>query len=306
MKKYLKNLSILSLFLLMALAGCNTPTKSKNVEKSVYPENPQYYAGIRRSSYGFDSKNSDDYYWANKAIKFSESFNDDQQPVQPLIIEIISVNDGKNAIFGFDKPSSYSGSTENILFGQGEIDHLRALNIYYKTGVKAIIQFESGNADLLDCIQIAMEKFGDHPAIAGYGIDAEWYFSAEHNEGKPVSDESAQKWMNKIKNINENYVLFVKHWEEKHMPPTYRHEDLWFLDDSQNFRGKNHLIEEFSQWGENFNGYNVGFQYGYPVDENWWKSYTNPADYLAKELIQNIPNAKYFFWVDFSIDKVYK
>jgi hypothetical protein len=266
-----------------------------------------YYAGLRRSNYGLKKKNQDDLWWSMRAREFAASIPK-VTPVKPVIIQIVAGYLSKDGTtkFEFEKPENYIGSTKNMTFRSNGLDHEQALTTYDEQGIKAIIQIEPGNADVLACLDIAQLTFGHHPCIIGYGIDAEWYFAKEskNNTGLPVSDEDVKKWVNKVVSFDPNYTLFLKHWDPAHMPSTYRHPNLWFLSDSQDFQNLEQMMEDFRIWGNRHNNHVVGYQYGYKKDRKWWKKMKRPPVEISQAILRDISNTQFLFWVDFTADAV--
>ena len=272
---------------------------------------PSLYAGLRRSSYGLSKRNSADAWWAIRTKEFAADIAANIKGtdyVQPVIIQIVSgyAGDG-GTVIEFEKPKGFDGSTSGMtfVFDRG-INHEKALSTYDEHGVKAIIQFEPGNSDILANIELAHQAFGHHTCIIGYGVDAEWYFTKESKDktGLPIEDEDVEKWINKVLSLNAEYTLFLKHWNPRHMPLQYRHPNLWFLSDSQIFPDLDSLIDDFTYWATCMKEQVVGYQYGYPKDRKWWKNLEKPTLEIARRIIKDIPMAKYFFWVDFTADEV--
>lgn len=269
---------------------------------------PLLYAGIRRSPYGLSTKNGVDGWWVDRAKKYAETISRVHGVwAQPLVIEIVSgFNDDGSTEVWFNLPRSYRGTTEYMHFNTEEgIDHERALSRYDRAGVKAVIQFEPGYADVVKLIEMAHCAFGKHPCIAGYGIDAEWYrTSSSAKAGEPISNEEAKLWMEKLVSINPKYTLFLKHWEPEHMPKDFRHPNLWFLSDSQDYQTMQGLMDNFAFWDSSFTGQTVGYQIGYESDRRWWKELDDPVVDFSKAVFKTIPRTKYIFWVDFTADEV--
>ncbi len=318
--------AILCLFIFL---GCKVRVKSmptplnKNVQKKeiIYKiKNPakdpfdisngaaNIYAGLRRSVYGLPSKNRDDEWWVQRAWDFAYKFKDDSTIVEPCIIQIISgYNFDGTTTMGFEKPEGIDVNSSSITFNNdNDINHERALSLYDRKGVKAILQFESGNSDIIECLEIAHKAFGHHPSVIGYGIDAEWYFTKESDDqtGIPIGDNDAAKWLDKVLSFNSSYSLFMKHWEPEHMPPSFRHRNLWFLSDSQIFNSAEEFMDDFNNWDSSYGNSITGYQYGYPKDRIWWKDIKNPPVDLGKRIINELPNSKFLFWVDFTADQV--
>src|SRR5436190_8356778 len=146
----------------------NTPAPRVSV-----PAPAPLFVGLRRSSYGLRKFNTNDLWWADRAKQFASNFPGSQ----PLILHILSnyQDDGTTQI-EFKKPETYHGSTTNMSFlPRGKLNHERALTTYDQQGVKAILQFEPGSADVGDCFELAHAAFGHHPCVIGLAIDGEWF-----------------------------------------------------------------------------------------------------------------------------------
>ncbi len=278
----------------------NRPKRIAKVQADVI------YVGLRRSHYGLREKNADNRWWVERAKNFA-SLVKKNRPTIPTIIEIISgYKKNGTTLFTFSKPSAYRGDTGFMIFKPGKLNHERALSLYDQQGVKAIIQLEPGEANVLSCLEIADQAFGHHPCIIGYGVDAEWFRTDQSADrsGIPVSDSLAALWLKKIRSFDASYSLFLKHWDIGHLPAHFRHPKLWFLDDSQGFRDLSHFIREFKDWAAFAPQQYAGYQFGYPRDRVWWNTFKNPPLTLSKALIENIAQTKFLFWVDFTADQI--
>ena len=151
-----------------------------------------------------------------------------------------------------------------------------------------------------ELIDIVLNQYKQHPSVVGFGVDVEWYQSTNRPEGEPISDEVAKRWVEKIRIHNPNYRLFLKHWDKDWMPPTYR-EGIFFIDDSQQFESFDVMVQEFTEWGEMFAPAPVGFQYGYHADRPWWQELQDPPKDIGQAILDNVPNTKGLFWVDFTV-----
>jgi hypothetical protein len=257
------------------------------------------FAGLRR---GWAVKPGEDLWWALRAKEFAASVPGGR--AQPVILQIVSTYDGGRTQFGFGQPVGYSGSTKDMIFGRGRVDLARALATYREAGVKAILQVEPGSADVAACLAVAHAALGKSACVIGYGVDCEWIDARAHKDGRAVTDAEAKAWLSSVLAWSPSATLFLKHWQVSHMPPSYRHERLWFLNDSQKFRNLPALLRDFAAWGSYFKGQTVGFQYGYPSDRNWWRRMKQPTVELTAAVLEKIPDAGFVFWVDFTAEQV--
>jgi len=117
--------------------------------------------------------------------------------------------------------------------------------------------------------------------------------------GKPITDAEAQAWVQQVRGFNTNYQVFVKHWLESQMPPTYR-DGLVFINDSQGFRSLSAMITDFAAWGQHFSPAPVGFQFGYARDRKWWSRLSDPPKDIGQAILAQTPNTMDLYWVDFT------
>lgn len=263
----------------------------------------QLYIGLRRSSYGLPKMNKDHAWWISRAQTMAARF----PGAVPLMLEIVSnyQEDGSTAL-EFRRPADDKGPTGRIAFAPDTLDHEAALAAYDAKGVKAILQVESGDADVGRCFEIAWLRFKQHPCVMGFAMDAEWYFTnkSPDKSGIPVPDDAARRWMEQVLGYNKNFVLVLKHWDATHMPKTYRHPHLWFLTDSQEFKTRADWLKDMASWDRAFKGSVVGAQYGYPKDKKWWSKEKYPPVDLGLALRQQAPAFRCLLWVDFTADQV--
>ncbi|MFA6618912.1 MAG: T9SS type A sorting domain-containing protein [Candidatus Neomarinimicrobiota bacterium] len=182
------------------------------------------------------------------------------------------------------------------------------LSHFDKTGVSIWLQVEPGGADIDTLISIVLNRYKHHSCVKGFGIDVEWYQTHSYSGGRKVTNEEAEGWEKKVKSIDPNYTLFLKHYSPRWMPATYR-GDICFVDDSQNFNWGsspfNNMLNEFKSWGQRFAPNPVAFQYGYDADKNWWSEFSDPPKHISTQLDAQISNCRGLFWVDFTICDVF-
>lgn len=298
--------SLLCTLILLLPAGAATAADQPNasVPAVKVSTQPPLFVGLRRSSYGLRKFNTDDLWWAACAKQFASNFPGSQ----PLILHILSnyQDDGTTQI-EFRKPETYRGSTANMSFlPRGKLNHERALTTYDQQAVKAILQFEPGSADVGDCFALAHATFAQHPCVVGLAIDGEWFKTKDSKDqtGLPIPDSDAQRWMEQVLRFNTNYLLLLKHFEVKNLPPTYRHPNLWLLTDSQEFASQDEWLSDMHNWHTTFKGSPIGSQFGYPKDQKWWTKSPQPPVDLAQSLLKELPDFRMLLWVDFTANRV--
>jgi len=143
--------------------------------------------------------------------------------------------------------------------------------------------------DVPGAIDAWLTRFKPHRCIKGMGIDLEYH--------KRVDDATAKLWDEKIKVHNPRYRMFLKHWEQSFMPPTYR-SDIIFINTSSE-ASVDALNAEFAQWAAHFAPSACAFQIGYPADEDamdgkntsgWWRL-QDPIRDWGDSLLTKMTNA---------------
>jgi hypothetical protein len=261
------------------------------------------YVGLRRSSYGLPKQSADHTWWSDRAKQYAAHFTG----AQPMILEIVSTyQDGGATQLEFSRPADFNGPADKMTFAAGRTDHQAALAEYDRAGVKAILQLEPGEADVARCFEAAWMKFKAHPCVIGFAVDAEWYFTdkSKDKSGLTIPDAEAKKWMDLVRGFKPDFVLVLKHWDPKHLPPTYRHANLCLLSDSQDFRSQAEWMADLAEWSKAYKGSAVGFQFGYPKDRPWWSKTAQPPVDLGKALLATAPNCRCLLWVDFTAGQV--
>jgi len=296
-----RNRNYLPFLITIILYGCTAtatpipPTSTPQPTPTNTPEPLTLGAGFRFSTYGIGS-NPGPEYWASVGRQMSAKF----EGSHPETIWIVGnfMGDGKTYL-------SFNAETDDPNITSGYVDmNAQTLDLFDQNGFKVWLQVEPGNADMLTLIDLVLNQYKHHPSIIGFGVDVEWYKSDGSPVGTPITDEEAQAWVNAIRAHNPNYRLFLKHWETNFMPPTYR-DGIVFINDSQQFESFEHLMEDFTAWGEYFFPASVGYQYGYPADKVWWQELQDPPGEIGTRLVKTIPNTTSLFWVDFTIKEIF-
>ncbi len=296
MKKFL----ILYLGLLVSCTTMNlSPTPPHDTSTPPPPPTPTgtspgLGAGFRFSTYGPPS-NPGPAYWASVGEQMASRFPD----AHPEAIWIVGNFTGKGTFL------SFPADVKDTLITKTYVDmNEAALSLFDERGVRVWLQVEPGDADVVTLIHLTLNQYHHHPCVIGFGVDVEWYKTGAGPEGTPVDDATAAAWAEAVRSHNPAYRLFLKHWDYRWMPPTLR-EGIVFVDDSQQFESLEHMIAEFSQWGQHFAPAPVAFQYGYPSDRVWWSLLQDPPQAIGRAILDNVPNTAALFWVDFTVLEVF-
>lgn len=268
-------------------------------------------AGLRASPYGPRGPVPDAAYWTRSAKSMAERFPGSS----PSFIWIVSTMErdpskpsGRSFTsrtrLTFPAPESGAGSFENMIFADEDVNE-PYLEAFDRAGCKVWLQVEPAMADVPALINLVMDRYGRHPCVIGFGIDVEWYrWSERDNEGVAVTDEQARAWSKLLRSRDSGYLLFLKHWEQSQLPPTYR-QGVVFVDDSQIFRSLEELRLEFSRWARWFNPAPVAFQFGYPSDRPWWKKLPDPPADIGRAVLGAAANISDLYWVDFTVREIW-
>jgi len=255
------------------------------------------YAGVRSSAYGIKPFPTPEA-WQHAMVDMQKRF----EGSTPCGIWIVGVM-GSERSCRLEFPAD-GRHDSNIVYIDYD-KHEPFLTHFDTTGVKVFLQVEPANADLIDLIDIVLNRYKHHPCVIGFGVDVEWYREADNPEwGAKTTNELAQAWNERVKSHNPNYRLFLKHWDRDWMPPTYR-SDLIFVDDSQILDDFDAAVDEFvSYWSDYFKPNMVFFQIGYKSDQKWWQKLNDPPRDLGVVLAQNVTQDCGVFWVDFTLREV--
>ncbi len=185
---------------------------------------------------------------------------------------------------------------DNVVFSTTD-ENGKYLSYFDSKGILVILQVEPGEANVSDLIRLVLNRYGQHPCVAGVGVDVEWYRFASNPEGRPVTDEEAATWYKLVTSYNKSFTLALTHWRTYKMPPTYR-EGIYFLYDGYAFGSFNEFMGKCVSWGQSFPDSPVGYYIGFVNDRNWWSVYPDPYNTIGHELLSRIPNTKGVYWVN--------
>ncbi len=197
------------------------------------------------------------------------------------------------------------GGRHELIAFMAEDKHEPYLDHFDRVGIKVFLQVEPANADVGTLIDLVLDRYKHHPSVIGFGIDVEWHREFDNPEwGVKVTDAQAEAWEKRVRSHNEDYGLFLKHWDRDWMPPAYR-GDIIFVDDSQIFEDFGAMLEEFiDYWAAYFYPNSVFFQIGYPSDRKWWSRLETPPRSMGRTIASHIEQDCGIFWVDFTLRDV--
>jgi len=263
-------------------------------------------AGLRSSPYGPKNGFPTPGYWLSAARSMASRF----AGAMPALVWIVGTMEPTEGIeddftgrikLSFPSPG---GDFPEIVFADTDANEAY-LEQFDQNGFKVWLQVEPANADVETLVKLVLDRYGSHPCVIGFGIDVEWHrWSRENNEGVEVSDLQAQAWSERVRSYKPGYQLFLKHWLEAKMPPSYR-QGLAFVNDSQEFTSLEQMLGDFEPWGKAFAPSPVGYQFGYPADRAWWRELDDPPSAIGKAILARIPNTSDLYWVDFTMQEIW-
>jgi hypothetical protein len=252
-------------------------------------------AGFRYSVYGPDCHPPAEY-WGLVGLEMAKRFENSV----PETIWIVGRLNRTGTRLNFPVKSS-----NPLIVGSAYDENEATLDLFDRLGFRVWLQVEPGFAPIDELIEIVMSRYAHHPSVIGFGIDVEWYRSANPDEGQPVTDEEARTWVKAVrKHGRADDRLFLKHFSIDRMPPTERNGIL-FVDDSQILPSMDAMVEEFAVWGRKFAPAPVAFQYGYESDRPWWRMLEDPPREIGQAILDAVPNTEGLYWVDFTVIEVF-
>jgi len=279
------------------ICACSGNYEKRHITKDLARPNV-VYAGMRSSSYGirpFPGPGQ----WQSAADSMVSWFPGSQ----PCAVWIVGTMHRPDSCF-LQFPDNGVSCT-NTAFDTTD-RHEPYLDWFDSCGVKVFLQVEPGSADVITLMDAVMRQYGHHQCVVGFGVDVEWFRESEcKGWGVPVTDRQAEQWESHLKHYNDRYRLFLKHWDRKWMPETYR-GDIIFITDSQILKNFRAMHKEFTlYWADYFKPNMVGFQIGYGSDRKWWGTLDVPPRDIGVATANSIEQQCCVFWVDFTLREVF-
>ena len=292
----------LSFMLIAVFSACAIKT-------TPLPEPPVLLrAGLRSSPYGPKGEFPPPAYWLGAARSMASRFQHSAPALVWIVgtMEPLAEDTPEETFSGRVKLTfpSPGGDFPFIVFSDSDANEAY-LDEFDRAGYQVWLQVEPANADMETLIRLVMDRYGKHPCVIGFGVDVEWHrWSKQNNEGTGVSDAQARAWSELVRSYRPDLRLFLKHWLESKMPPTYR-QGLSFIDDSQEFTSLEQMVEEFAAWGKAFAPAPAGFQFGYSPDGAWWRKLGDPPGDIGRAILARVPNTSDLYWVDFTMQEIW-
>ncbi len=282
-----------------AAAGKPTRTPTPTTSPTPPPIPAGLRAGLRASDYGISPWPTPTW-WVSSINSMAARFPGSTGAMIAVVVEIDGMK-GPGCWAHFPNPDG--GTYPGVRFDAAD-EFGPAFSAFDIAGIKVWLQVESSGCDMGMLIDLVFKQYGGHPSVIGFGVDDEWYQNKSYRNGKPVTDAEATAWLAQVKTKGGAYKLFLKHWLIAQMPPTYRNNDLVFIDDSQGFRSFDAMMTEFAAWGNAFKPYPVGYQFGYAADRAWWSKLSDPPATIGNGILSRNSNTSDLFWVDFTATEI--
>jgi len=284
--KHLAASALVGLAALLSLSSCARPPSPSAAPRVAF-------AGVRSSIYGLKPFPGPDSW--KKAIMAMAGHHPGATPVAVWIVG--HLGRPRDCVLEFPGDGQ---AYPDIRFDEFD-RHEPYLEAFDRAGIKVFLQVEPAHADVKTLIDLVLGRYGKHPSVIGFGVDVEWHREADRpQEGVPVDDDTGRQWEAWVKAHDPAYRLFIKHWDERWLCPTYR-GDIVFVDDSQIVDSAEALVKEFEAWGKHFYPNPVMFQIGYPSDRPWWSKMPEPPKTLGRAIAARIDQPCGIVWVDFTL-----
>lgn len=277
------------------------------------------YTGTRSSVYGLGDRWLLPEEWKSVTDQMQEWY----PSAKPTMVWIVGSLSGMGCNLEFlpgDDVDTAALEEQYIYFSESDrenhLSHEEYFNYFDENGIEVYLQVEPGFADVETLIDLVLAQYGSHPCVVGVGVDVEWYHGVTEDSGLPISDVLAEQWDKHIKEINPEYRLFLKHYNIRYLPPTYR-SDILFVNDSQGFGSSIGdvlgiydeelddvlgFVPEFKRFADAFPNNDVLYQIGYEADATWYYTMEDPVVLsLGQRLAEVTGQNCGIIWVDFTI-----
>jgi len=258
------------------------------------------WAGIRISTYGMRKSYGKNFPDPTTMAGFAEKMEARYEGSNGAYILIVGEIHDDSCGLKFPVKGEYSNT-----YGSDEDKYESYLDKCDELGIDVWLQVEPGYADLVTLADLVMSRYSHHKCVKGFGIDVEWHKPVEGSDyGTKLSNNDAKKVLTKVRNYNQNYTVFVKHWDMRWLPSPM--DGLIYVNDSQQFANMDQVISEFREWSAYYAPQPVMFQLGYDADTWIWSQYSDPAKEFGQAIVDacNSGNDVGVIWVDMTLSKV--
>lgn len=296
---------VVAIIVALVISACGGGTPTVHPTPTVRPNRGFNikWAGVRSSRYGI-SPFPTTAGWTRAMTTMSGYFHGSTPIGVWLVGEILfnATNSGEGFYFPnpggtWDKTIQFNSTDENESY----------LNYFDTHGIKVFLQVEPGFSPMDQLFDIMYTRYGNHPSVIGFGVDVEWYKSqCDGCANAKVTDALAQSWEARVKSLNPNYRLFLKHYDKAYLPPTYR-GNIIFIDDSEQNQSYGRFLKKTKEFGDFFYPNPVMYQTGYLSDKTWWKNLAVPIPQTLGKALSAQTRAGQdigVIWVDFSLRDV--
>ena len=248
---------------------------------------------------------------------------------EPTFIWIIGLSSGnRNCSLEFPLPTS---DGRDVAYWQSRYiverstlnhpPHEKYFEYFDKIGIKVFLQFESGNADPRELMDVTHEAFGHHECVVGFGYDVEWFCGTYGNDsGIIMNDHQAELYDLHAQSLNPDYQIFIKHYSPGFLPYDYR-GSIIFCNDSQSLGSIDGqspgpydihdrdlppgftmgFMPEYQKWADLYYPNEVCYQMGYIIDSQWYASLDEPVMQTLGDRFGDFTKQNFFFaWVCFA------
>jgi hypothetical protein len=176
------------------------------------------------------------------------------------------------------------------------------LAYYDKANIKAYLILRPGVANVLDLIELTLDRYKQHTSLAGIDVSLMYIDQADpakYWEGRKVTDQEAQTWEAKVKSYNQNWNLVLMHWDADFMP-AYRGSIIYGNESSE--ATIQVLTNEYKtvwapRFAPNLSFFFIGAEEDRTTHGNWSKL-ANPTKEFGEAVQKAVDTDMGIFWID--------
>jgi hypothetical protein len=277
--------------------------------------------GVRESIYGLATEEATHEDWTNAmwGMHWRSGRGD------KIGLFNISAIIGNDCRFNFIDPGDTTDV--NITFTGTDTGSATFTKFSTDSDIDIYLGIELGEADPAECMQVALNLYGDQSCVKGILIDLEWWdVNGTGNYTTQLPKATAESWLSTIQAYDENYKLILRHPDPDILPPNDPDfdTDIWVDCDDQGFLGLDgtgdYMIPMMKTFADTFPTHTAILQIGYNDiwgdggetrnDKDWWEKFDSSTggapSVISKAIIDNMASTDQtigIVWVDFSLDQ---